>query len=156
MIQLTETIWIGNSEDEMSVDVDDFGIGGILNVAQDLHGTRGWGNGVEYMQVGLIDGPGNTIRLYCAVVLGLAALIERCKRVLVCCHDGGRSLAAALMYLNLVGGQWRPDPTGWSHWPTWEERLGVICDTVSVDLPTVHKAHIEAFSKIPWGLLEVI
>jgi len=141
MIQLARNIWIGDSTDERSANLSPFGIDAILNVAHDLQATRGWTHKIEYMQVGLIDGPGNPLAAYHAAVLALAALIEH-RRVLICCHTGGRSLAVALMYLHL------------SNACSWEEWLTILYERIEEGvLPVVHRAHREAFDRINWRYL---
>lgn len=140
MIQLTDTLFVGSSRDEKHADLAATGITNTLNVAQDLEGTRGWSRGVESMQVGLIDGPGNTMAAYHAAVLALAALQKRGK-TLIYCHTGGRSLAVAMMYINLTG------RIGW-------DTLLDLFREREIDLPALHEAHAIAFSKINFGLLE--
>ena len=128
MIQLTEALWIGNSGDSYNHRFADCGASGVLNVAQDLRGRCSWPD-VEYMQVGLIDGPGNEVVGYCAAIMALVALSRRHEAVAVYDHDGGRALAVAMMYLNLTEGQRRDNPVSWwSRWLTWEERLGKIAE----------------------------
>lgn len=129
-------------------------IDGLLNTAKDLQSHVGWLDRIDHMQIGLVDGPGNPPAAYNAAILALTTLCERCDNVMVYCHDGGRALAVALMYLSLKGGQRRPSVTGWSHWLTWDE---IVCE-VGKDkkLPKVHAAHIEAYAKIPFGLLEAL
>jgi hypothetical protein len=151
VIRITDSIWVGTSRDDYDLDTEESGITAALNVAQDLRGMNGWPD-VEYMQVGLIDGPGNEISDYCAAVLCLKVLIRRHDGIMVFDHNGCRALVVVLMYLNLIGGQRRPEPTGWSHWPTWEERAA----EVNTKIPRPHAAHIEMFNKMPWGLIEVI
>jgi hypothetical protein len=141
MIKLTDNLWIGDSADEVYADLVD--IGAVLNVAQDLQGTRGWMDGVEYMQVGLIDGPGNVPAAYHAAVLALAALLKR-NRTLVCCHTGGRALAVSLMWLHLTSGR------GWDSW------LAILCERVEGELPIPHEAHKEAFNRMNWRLLSSV
>lgn len=158
MIQLTDELWIGTSKDEREGDPNTLSIGAVLNVAQDLECSRyWWREKVEYAQVGLIDGPGNTLAVYCATVLCLRGLVDRWDRVMVCCHDGGRSLAVCMMYLNLTAGQYRPDPLAWSRWLTWDERMEVLRRALpNTELPTPHEAHQAAFGRIPYGILEVL
>lgn len=161
MTKLTDNLWIGDSDDEQALDKAPFEITAILNVAQDLQPTCGWDDGVESMQVGLIDGPGNEVVAYCAAVLALVALSRRHDRVLVYDHDGGRALAVALMYLNLVEGKYRADPLSWSHWLTWEERSVKVLTTwyesdQSSSLPIPHPAHAEVFARMPFGVMEAI
>lgn len=155
MIKLSDKVWIGNSLDGAGYDFEFDKIKAILNVAQDLQGLVGWPDGFEYAQVGLIDGPGNEMTAYCAAILCLKTLLQRHDSVLVYDHDGGRAMVVALMYLNLTGGQLRPDPMAWSHWPTWSERVVLSCPRCA-GLPMVHSAHVTAFNKMPWGLIEVL
>jgi hypothetical protein len=134
VIRLTDTIWIGDSADSI------LRVNAVLNVAQDLRGAVGWPD-VEYMQVGLIDGPGNPLTTYYAAVLALSTLVKRHRRTLVCCHTGGRSLAVAMMYLNTTAGH------------DWEGLLGLLRERVDVGLPVPHGAHKVAFGMIDWKLL---
>ena len=136
MTQITEKIWIGNSMDEFLADVD-----AILNVAQDLQCTRGWRGGVEYMQTGLIDGPGNLLSAYYAAVLALSSLVSRHKRVLVCCHTGSRAIAVVMMHANVDSRR------------GWEACLEVISERVDERLPTPNPVHRTAFERLNWTLL---
>ena len=138
MIHVAENIWIGDSVVSWR-ELRSAGIGAVLNVAQDLRGTLGWPN-VEYMQVGLVDGPGNPPSAYCAAVLALAALSSR-RRTLVCCHTGSRSLAVVLMYLNVSAGR------------GWDGLVDLLRERVDEDLPVPHEAHIEAFDEMDWKSL---
>lgn len=144
MTQLTDNIWIGCSADEWHVTLHTDKVDAVLNVAHDYQPTRGWKDGIEYMHVGLVDGPGNEPTAYCAAVLALVSLIKRGKRVLVCCHSGGRAMAVALMYLQSMSER------GWDGW--WV----VLHERVDVDLPVPHEAHRAAFEKIVWRLLASI
>lgn len=137
MIRIAENLWVGNSIDGELAEVR-----AVLNVARDLRIKRGWPS-IEYAQVGLVDGPGNSLSSYVAAVLTLVAMMKTGKDVLVHCHEGkSRSVAVALMYLCLVGGQ------------DWDTRLAGIREHVDVDVPDPHPAHREAFDKIQWGILE--
>lgn len=115
-------------------------ISAVLNVAHDLRVLIGWPD-VEYMHVGLVDGPGNAPAAYCAAVLALATLVARKHRVLVCCHTGGRSVAAAMMYLNVGVGR------------GWDDLLELLRERVDVRLPVPHAAHRAAFSRMNWRVL---
>ena len=141
MIPLTDRLYIGDSGDEERADLASLRIGAVLNVAQDLQGTRGWKCGVEYMQVGLIDGPGNPPAAYYSAVLALTALLNR-SRVLVCCHTGGRALAVAIMYLNANAQS-----------QDWERWLEILRERVDVGLPVPHDAHRREFNRMNWRLL---
>lgn len=138
MIRLTDNLWIGTSDDEKKVSHDR--ITAVLNVAHDMTGTHGWADGIEYMQVGLIDGPGNPIAAYHAAVFALVTLLKR-HDTLACCHTGGRAMAVALMYLHLTGGR------------GWDGRIELLKERVEDELPVPHEAHKEAFHKMNWRLL---
>lgn len=138
MIRLTDNgLWIGNSADGKNLGV--LRVSAILNVAQDLRGTVGWPD-VEYMQVGLIDGPGNPLCTYSAAVLALASLLGR-RRTLVCCHSGGRSLAVCVMYLETLS------RIG------WDNRITLLQERVNIELPKPHLAHKAAFEAMNWRVL---
>jgi protein-tyrosine phosphatase len=126
-----ENLWVGNSQDEETAEVDM-----ILNVARDLRPTRGYPK-VEYCHVGLVDGPGNPMTAYCAAILALATLKQVCAsnwRILVCCHEGkSRSLAVAVMYLALMGGR------------SWDEQMTILRERIE-DVPTPHEAHKDMFN----------
>lgn len=134
-------LWIGNAVDERCADRVVFNIGGVLNVAQDLVATQSWWSGIEYMQVGLVDGPGNEPAVYASAVLALHALLRR-HNTLVCCHGGGRSLAVAVMYMNVSVDR---------SWGRWMELLSERVDT---DLPEVNEVHKEAFTILDWYSLK--
>ena len=155
MIKLSDNLWVGGSDDSLSVADLDVAVA-VLNVACDL--DRDWRipSGVTYTQVGLVDGPGNELSDYCAAVLCLKGMLRRNDHVLVYDHDGGRALVVALIYLQLDCGQVRRTPMAWSHWPTWAERFTMSVPPFQDDLPDVHDAHVEAFGKIPWGVLEAL
>lgn len=142
MIKLNDGLWVGIAVGPGYGNLKALGISAILNAAQDLQSVIGWDNGIEYMQVGLIDGPGNPTSSYYAAVLALATLLKRHKNVLVCCHEGGRSLAVALMYLQTTY------PHGWDRW------VAKLCEQSDINLPKPHNAHKEAFEKINWLLLK--
>lgn len=147
------SIWIGNSGDERGDNLSGNGIGAILCVSQDMWPTHCWADGYETGHVGLIDGPGNTITMYCAAILALHNLLTR-NSVLLCCHDGGRSVAVALMYLSLREGCIK-ERVDFLRRRSWEEVFMIMVDKVG-KLPIPHKVHIEAFSKIPFGILETL
>ena len=140
MTKLTSKLYIGDSADESHADLDTEDIRSVLNVAQDLQPTRGWRSGVEYMQVGLIDGPGNPPSAYCAAVLALGTLLRH-GRTLVVCHTGSRSLAVAVMYLATTVKR------------SWGEWINLLRERVDADLPVVHQEHAVAMEKINWRLL---
>ena len=138
MIRLTDNIWIGDSADAMNL--GSMRVSAVLNVAQDLRGKGGWPD-VEYMQVGLTDGPGNPIYLYTSAVLALTSLLQK-HEVLVCCHTGSRSLAVVLMHMNAR------NRSG------WDKLMEVLSERVDQKLPVPHTAHRKAFDKVNWKLLE--
>lgn len=159
-------IWVGDSTDEMDGYLVESGIGAVLCVAQDMTQVRCWDDGVEAMKVGLIDGPGNDVSAYCAAVLALHTLLAR-HSVLICCHTGSRSVVVAAMYLHLIGwfGLDAKTPTLMFDRFTVPSTLGKRLATIEKDviysvekwMPTVHKAHSEAFDKMPWrAIIKVI
>lgn len=150
MIQLTDKLWCGDSDDAYKVKK-----GAILNVARDLIGSHKW-PGVEYAQVGLVDGPGNELSDYVAAVLSILSLLKRHEMVLVYDHDSSRALVVGMMALNLLDGKFRPDPLSWSHWATWEERLADARKRTGAELREPAAAHQQAYGKIPYGLLEAV
>lgn len=134
MMKFADNLWVGNSRDEQTADVD-----AVLNVAKDLAPTRGWPK-VDYMHVGLVDGPGNPLSAYCAAVLALATLMRTGKRVLVNCHEGrSRSVSVAIMYLALV-----------ANCRSWDDQVAVLRERIDSELPVPHPAHREAFDSIDW------
>lgn len=152
MIQVARSLLVGSATDARTKFV---GVEAMLNVAIDLHWWEKLEE-MEYAHVGLIDGPGNEVCDYCAAVLCLKKLMRVYNGVMVYDHDGRRALVISLMYLNLAGGRVRPDPMGWSRWPTWVERCGMVSKSIGRGLPDVSRAHIDAFDKMPWGVLEVL
>lgn len=141
MIQVTDRIFVGNSHDEKHAQLKEDSA--VLNVAFDKAATRGWGTGIEYAQVGLVDGPGNELGNYVAAVLSLSFLLKRRKDVLVCCHKGqSRSVAVVMMYLHLVNGQ---------DWATLLERIKKLGTKLQV--PNPHEAHRFAFESIDWDIV---
>lgn len=135
MIRLADNLWIGLANERVS-DIKNSDIEAILNVAQDLQCVYGWPD-VEYMQIGLIDGPGNPATAYYAAVTALATLLKR-KRTLVLCHGGSRSLAVVMMYLCVLGEV------------KWDIRLDILKERINTDLPTMHPIHREMFDSIDW------
>ncbi len=142
MIKIAANIWIGDSDDEKRsfYYVQRKTVDSVLIVAQDMTPTCGWVAGVEYMQVGLIDGPGNMLSAYHAAVLALATLVKRGK-VMVCCHDGGRALAIVIMYLYMMGDG-----------PSWDEHIERL-NSSDTTHPPVNTVHREAFFLMDWGML---
>ena len=148
MTKITEMIWLGNSHDAEHADLNANGIGAILNVAHDLEGKRGWRDGVEYAQCGLVDGPGNTMASYHAAVLKLAALVRGGRRTLVHCHKGqSRSPAVVIMYLNLE------QKLGWDH---WRNVIAELRSEVNEGEEFPHEEHKRAFNKLNWRLLSSV
>lgn len=139
MIRLTENgLWIGNSLDSRNI-LGVKKLGAILNVAQDLTEAIGWPV-VEYMQVGLIDGPGNPLSAYYAAVLALDSLLKRHK-TLICCHSGSRSMAVSIMYMEVSFKR------GWDDW------VEILNEKAGIELPVSHDAHKLAFERMNWRLL---
>lgn len=137
MIQVADRLWVGDSHDAQTADVDC-----ILNVAKDLRCFRGWPTH-EYAQVGLVDGPGNGLGQYIAAAFTLHAMMQIGKRVLVHCHEGkSRSMAVALMYLHLYNSR------------GWNSNLTAIRERVDTNVPDPHDAHRVAFDRIEWTLLQ--
>lgn len=139
MIALTRNIWIGDSSDEQRGDIQHIDV--VFNVAHDLQGTRGCNCGIEYVQVGLIDGPGNQLASYCAAVLALVSLVRDNKQVLVCAHTTGRPLAVVLMYMKFTSGR------------EWGEVLELFRERVGEGLREPHAAHKSAYEAVDWRLL---
>lgn len=145
MTKITEMIWLGNSSDAEHADLAANGIQAILNVAHDLEGKRGWHDGVEYAQCGLVDGPGNTLASYHAAVMKLLALTRGGRRTLVYCHEGrSQSVAVAIMALH-VGGERQ----GWDGW------LKIIREKKD-EVVTPHEEHRRAFNRMNWRLLSSV
>lgn len=152
MICVSEKLWVGDS----SAPRNAYAVKAkaLLNVARDLNGVNAWPD-IEYAQVGLVDGPGNTVALYCAAVLTLVNLLER-GTVIVYDHGGGRALAVVLFYLNLTTPRERDSQSTFlSHRWSWEELLDRVRKRAEIGLPSVHPAHKKVFDKIPWGVMEV-
>lgn len=138
MIKLTDRgdLWIGNSAD--GTNFPTLEIRALLNVAHDLQGKVVWPE-VEYVQVGLVDGPGNPPEMYCAAVLALSSLLRKGHRTLVCCHTGSRSMATCIMYMEAT------DPgRGWDGW------VEILSERVPLPLPVPDPTHKSAFESINW------
>lgn len=133
-------LWVGDGEDEKWVVDRSKHISACLCVAQDMMTYHHWGSGLECAHVGLIDGPGNELAAYYAAILTLHTLLRR-HNVLVCCHSATRSLAVAIMYLN-VGAR-----RGWDGW------LEVLHERSESVLMLPHEAHREAFDRLNWKVL---
>jgi hypothetical protein len=156
VIKVTDRIWVGNSDDEMSTHVTQLRIGAIINVAHDLQGFRGCNYGIEYAQVGLIDGPGNIQAMYCASILTLHGMLDRHPQVMIYCHDGGRALAVVLMYLILRRGKTSSHPTFFNYWTSWDRMIEEIDSFVApMTLPSINESHKKAFEELPLSLLEM-
>ncbi len=137
MIQFTHNLWVGNSNDAMIADV-----GCILNVAKDLRGVHGWPK-VQYIQVGLVDGPGNPHHLYYAAVMALDTLMNTGNKVLVHCHEGkSRSVTVALMYMNLT------------YQRTLSELIEIVEERTGITLSSIHQAHYKVFDTMDWSSLK--
>lgn len=140
MIKLTDDgLWVSPINQVRMDSLSRFGIGAMLNVAQDLNIVVGWPT-IEYMQVGLIDGPGNPLSAYSSAVLALETLLTRHK-TLVCCHGGSRSMAVVLMYLHLVSDK------------GWTDLFEILSEKVDKLLPVPNDVHKEAFDVMDWKAL---
>ena len=132
MIKVVEKIWVGGYrawENIYPLKID-----AVLCVAQDMKAPCGWPD-VVYMQVGLVDGPGNPASAYVAAVLALVTLVEK-HSVLVCCHGGSRSMATVIMYMATVSSI------------GWDNAVEILKERANVDLPEPHLAHRAAFDNI--------
>lgn len=145
MIKLTPEIWTGTSDDAEHADLKAAGVGAILNVAHDMQCFRGWTDGIEYAQCGLVDGPGTSIASYHAAVLKLAGLVRGGRKTLVVDHtNGGRVLFTVISYLNLT------DRRGWDGW------MKLLSERLDIPDGVPHPAHKVAFNKLNWRLLASI
>ena len=148
MTEITRMIWLGDSSDAEHADLRAAGIGAILNVAHDLQGRRGWHDGIEYAQCGLVDGPGNTMASYHAAILKLAALVTGGRKTLCHCHEGkSQSVAVVVCVLHLLEGR-----RGWDHWrKVVVEKVAASGREIPDDKP--HPEHRAAFNRLNWRLL---
>ncbi len=151
MTEITPRIYLGDSHDAEHADLRKHGIGAILNVAHDLVGRRGWSDGIEYAQCGLVDGPGNTMASYHAAILKLAALVVGGRKTLCHCHAGeSRSVSVIIAVLHLLDGR-----RGWDHWrKVIVDKVAASGREISDDKP--HTAHREAFNRLNWRLLSSV
>ena len=143
MIEVATNLYVGASIDEEQVTHCRPSINAVLVTAHDLVPSNDWSDKVEYMHVGLVDGPGNRLSAYHAAVLALMTLVKRGEghRVLVCDHNGGRSLAVVIMYLYLIG-----------ECPSWEECVERL-KAKWAKVPAVHDVHRKAFFLMDWGMM---
>ena len=157
MTRIDEKVWVGDSDDGHLKDNPEFSA--VLNVAHDLEGVLSWPE-VEYMQVGLVDGPGNEVITYCAAIVALVALTQKHDKILMYDHNGGRALAVALMYLTVLEGKIVKrvgNPTLFPHRRRgWEEHIFDLRTKHTGKLPDSNAAHVAAFYKIPYDILEVL
>lgn len=138
MDKITNSIWIGDSKDAANGQLETHGINAILNVASDLHISRGHNHGIHYSQCGLMDGPGNSLASYYSAILQLGHLVGSDKNVLVHCHAGwSRSPSVVAMYLNATGRR-----EGWDHY------MNLIAKARPSICPS--KAHEQAFNQLDW------
>lgn len=119
LLNVTNGLWIGDSAAAEHVDMS---VGAVFNVAHDLEVDCD-------CRVGLIDGPGNEVEMYCAAVYALHALRKKGSDVLVCCHSGSRSLAVCVMYVSLLNGC------------SWDRTMAILCERLDTQLPNVHPVH---------------
>ena len=98
MKEVYPNLWIGNSFDAKNISVlKEIGIKSVLNVAFDLNDTLP--HDINQVKIGLIDGPGNIIKLFTMAVLALENLLSL-GPVLIHCHEGiSRSVAVAAAYV---------------------------------------------------------
>lgn len=108
MNQITEHIWLGNSQDARNVDaLRASGITSILNCAEDLPPALGWKEGITHFHVGLRDDSNHSSR-YRAACCVLEALVDEGKSVLVHCHEGrSRSPYVVALYLAPLKFDWQ-------------------------------------------------
>ncbi len=141
MTRLTDYIWIGDSADAASSDLNEPKIAVLFNCAHDLQCIRGWVHGVEYVHVGLVDGPGNSLATYTAALLRLCSVVLGKQRVLVYDHDGGsRATALVIMCMHALHRR------GWVHWLEWVRS--------KLDQQVApHDAHFHAFNAVNWRLV---
>lgn len=160
MIKLTEpskefgSIYIGDSHDEEYRNLKELNIGAILNVARDMTTVHNYSTGHELIHIGLIDGPGNEAWKYYAAVISLYSLIRH-HNTLVCCHSGSRSVVVALMYLSLREGCVK-ERVDFLRRRSWDEMFEMVQSRAGEYLPKPHQAHIDAFNKMKFGVLEAL
>lgn len=152
MIEVVNNLCVGDSADEGHLARCRPPINAVLVVAHDMVPTNDWRDKVEYMHVGLIDGPGNPLAAYHAAVLGLVALVKRAKdrRILICDHDSGRSFAIVIMYLYLLGDG-----------PSWDEAVERLIANEKDEergkalkqLSAKDNVHRRAFFLMDWGMM---
>lgn len=138
LIEVATNLWIGNSDEEGMIVHHRPMMDAVLITAHDMVPTNDWKDKIEYMHVGLVDGPGNPLAAYHAAVLALVALVKRGEgqKVLICDHDGGRSLAVVIMYLYLLG-----------EGPSWDEAVDRMMDAEE-EQPKPHDARCEALERL--------
>ena len=139
-------MWIGDSRDALDADLVGNGISVVLNCAADLNVER-WNfvSGVEYVQIGLIDGPGNTMAEYHATTLKLCGIIKSGRGVLIHGHDAGAiTTAVAIMALHALYRR------GWDYW------LNVIRELLETPDMSPHPEHRRAFNRINWRLVSAV
>lgn len=139
MDQITDTIWIGNSQDAKNLaELQRHGIGVILNCAVDLPPALGWKEGIKHFHVGLIDGPGNGRNLYHSASGVVYHHSTRKEKILVHCHEGkSRSVFVVAMAL---ASEWH------------EGHLSMIPKMIEFikekrPCTSVHADHLELFSQ---------
>lgn len=153
MIAIDDKVWVGDSDDGHLADNDE--ISAVLNTAQDLSGRLCWPQ-VEYSQVGLVDGPGNEVVNYCSAILALVSLTRRHDAILVYDHNGSRALAVGVMYLSLTEGKVM-ERVDFLRRRCWDELIHSLEEAYKAPLPVkAHIAHIKAFNKIPFSVLEAL
>jgi protein-tyrosine phosphatase len=112
MTQISDSIFIGNSQDHKRLDVlKTTGITAVYNVAADLNTE--WCTEIVYVKCGLWDGPAGSNRIELAVDL-LEKLVDGGERVLIHCHEGcNRSPYIVAKYLAKKNGtDWKKEFEG--------------------------------------------
>lgn len=143
MVELAPMLMIGDSKDADHGDLRRHQVSAILCVAHDMQCRRGWTDGIEFAQCGLVDGPGSNIAAYHAAVMKLASLIGGGRKVLVCDHEsGGRAVSVCLMYLNMAKSR-----DGWDKW------LAAVNRSMGKPDFSPHEAHRSAFNRLNWRLI---
>lgn len=101
MNQITENIWIGNSQDARNASaLKSAGITHILNCAEDLPPALGWKDGFVNFHCGLCDGE-NPSAFYRGGIEILKGILDGSDhKVLVHCHEGrSRSVYIVACYM---------------------------------------------------------
>ena len=150
IIRVTDLVWIGESSDldpgaEDRIHPAFQGIKVVFNCAADLDTHNLFGDVVEYVHLGLVDGPGNTMADYHAALLKLCGILCKKQRVMVHDHEiGSRTVALVIMALHAMYRR------GWDYW------LGIIREKTNKSDLTPHLEHRKAFNRVNWRLVSSI